>query len=81
MRFQVDRARSYLREGLPLINRLPGRVRVDIDLFARGGLRILEKIESIGYRVWETRPKLTKWDGATLVAQAVWRRIVAGRSR
>jgi squalene synthase HpnC len=81
MRFEVDRARSYLREGLPLINRLPGRVRVDIDLFTRGGLRILEKIESIGYRVWETRPKLTKWDGATLVAQAVWRRIVSGRSR
>lgn len=81
MRFEVDRARNYLQEGLPLIDRLPGRLRVDIDLFARGGLRILEKIEQIGYRVWETRPRLTKWDGATLAAQAVWRKAFAGRSR
>lgn len=74
MKFEVDRARKFLTDGLPLVERLPGRLQVDIDLFARGGLRILERIERIGFRVWETRPKVTKWDAAGLLAGALWRR-------
>ena len=74
MKFEVDRARSFLTDGLPLVQRLPGRLQVDIDLFARGGLRILERIEQIKYRVWERRPKVTKWDAARLLAGALWRR-------
>jgi squalene synthase HpnC len=60
MRFEVERARGLLLEGLPLVKALPGRLRVDIDLFARGGLAILDQIERIGYRVWETRPVVGK---------------------
>ncbi len=75
MTFEVDRAREWLQRGLPLIPRLPGRLQVDIDLFAHGGLRILERIESIGYRVWETRPKVTKVDAAQLLLAALWRRL------
>lgn len=75
MKFEVDRAREWLQSGLPLIPRLPGRLQVDIDLFAHGGLRILERIEAIGYRVWETRPKVTKFDAAQLLMAALWRRM------
>ena len=74
MKFQVDRARQYLQDGLPLIGHLPGRLQVDIDLFAHGGLRILERIESIGYQVWQTRPKVTKFDAVKLLAKALWRK-------
>ena len=77
MRFEVERARRFLIEGLPLVERLPGRVCVDIDLFARGGLRILDRIEAIGYRVWQTRPVVTKADFARLflscAGRALWR--------
>jgi squalene synthase HpnC len=73
MRFEVDRARGFLQSGLPLIPRLPGRLKVDIDLFARGGLRILERIEGIGYRVWETRPKVTKLDAARMLVGSLVR--------
>jgi len=73
MKFEVERAREWLQRGLPLIPRLPGRLQVDIDLFAHGGLRILERIEAIGYRVWETRPKVTKFDAAWLLLAALWR--------
>ncbi|WP_010585632.1 squalene synthase HpnC [Schlesneria paludicola] len=78
MKFEVDRARQFLRDGLPLVEQLPGRLQVDIDLFARGGLRILDRIESIGYRVWETRPKVTKWDALRLVAGALARKFARG---
>lgn len=73
LRFEVARAREYLKNGLPLVRVLPPKLQVDIDLFARGGLRILEKIEAQGYRVWERRPKVTKWDAARLVAGCWWR--------
>ena len=81
MKFEVDRARQFLIDGLPLIDRLPGRLQMDIDLFAHGGLRILKRIELIGYRVWETRPKVTKRDAVGLVMSALWRKIFRGRRR
>jgi len=79
LQFEVDRARQWLRDGLPLIPCLPGKLQVDIDLFARGGLKILDRTEGIGYRVWEQRPKVTKWDAAGLLCGAIcragWRKI------
>jgi squalene synthase HpnC len=73
MRFEVGRARSFLEEGLPLVERLPGRLQVDIDLFARGGLTILQKIAQIGYRVWDVRPTVTKRDALLLLGGALSR--------
>ena len=84
MRFEVDRAREFLKAGMPLVPRLPGRLQVDIDLFARGGLKILDRIEQIGYRVWEQRPVVTKRDAAGLLAGSLCRRFwrgVGGSSR
>jgi squalene synthase HpnC len=76
MKFEVDRAREFLTNGLPLVKRLPGKLQIDIDLFARGGLRILERIERIHYRVWETRPKVTKWDAVGLLCGAILRKFL-----
>ena len=73
MEFEVARARDYLKSGLPLIDVLPRKLRIDIELFARGGLCILDKIEAQGYRVWERRPKVTKWDAARLLVGCWWR--------
>jgi squalene synthase HpnC len=75
MRFEVERARAFLLAGLPLAARLPGRLQIDIELFARGGLKILERIERIGYRVWESRPVVTKVDFAGLFAGCVFRAV------
>jgi squalene synthase HpnC len=79
MRFEVARARQHLLDGLPLVEVLPGRLQIDIELFARGGLSILDQIERIGYRVWERRPAIAKREFATLFAKTlgrnVWRRI------
>jgi squalene synthase HpnC len=66
MKFEVARARQLLTNGLPLVKVLPWPLRVDIDLFARGGLCLLDRIERIGYRVWQKRPVLTKMDFARL---------------
>ena len=60
MRFQVERTRGYFRDGLPLIDRVNGSLRVDIALFSRGGIAILDKIEQLHYDTLRARPTLAK---------------------
>jgi squalene synthase HpnC len=67
MRFEVERARSLFHLGWPLVERMPADVRTDIELFVRGGLAILSKIEHLGYNVWQSRPVLTRWEKLGLV--------------
>jgi squalene synthase HpnC len=83
LRFEVERARDYFYRGMPLVERLPVAVRPDIDLFVRGGLAILRKIEKKRYNVWHRRPALAKWEKAALVTGALARRVhlTLGRSR
>jgi squalene synthase HpnC len=75
MRFQVQRTREFFERGLPLVERVPGIVRIDIELFIRGGQAILRKIERQGYNVWRQRPTLTRWDTGCLLAVALCRRM------
>jgi squalene synthase HpnC len=67
LRFEVERTRTFFHEGRPLLATLPAKIRPDIELFSRGGLAILEKIERQGYNVWQARPALSKWEKARLM--------------
>jgi phytoene synthase len=60
MRFQVDRARRMLIEGKPLVEKLAGRLRLEIAITVQGGLRILEKLENAHYDLFRHRP-VHKW--------------------
>lgn len=73
MRFEVARARALFDEGLALVPLVPADVQTDIELFARGGLGILRKIEEAGFDVWRARPVLSKREKVVLLAGAVWR--------
>lgn len=80
MRFEVDRARRLFAAGLPLIDRVGGHLRVDLALFTRGGLAILDKIEEQDYDTVFRRPTLDRREKAslflsTLISQR-WRRRV-----
>jgi squalene synthase HpnC len=75
MRFEVDRARELFRRGAPLPGLVPPDVRPDIELFLRGGLAVLRKIEEAGYDVWRARPALARWEKAALLGGALWRRL------
>lgn len=75
MAFEVQRARQFLLDGLPLVQQLPGRLQVDIDLFVRGGLKILDHIERQQYDVWKKRPVVTRSEGLGLLAKSLFRRL------
>ena len=71
LRFQVERARQMMLAGAPLGRRLPGRIGLELRLIIAGGLRILEKIEAVGYDVFRSRPLLTPTDWPLLLWRAL----------
>jgi squalene synthase HpnC len=60
MREAVDRARGLFLEGLPLVRMVRPRLALDLDLFSRGGMRVLEKIERRDYDVLSARPAISR---------------------
>ena len=71
LRFEVDRARELLERGRPLIERMPRALAVDVDLFNKGGLAILDRIEARGFDVLTSRPEVGKLAKLGLLARAV----------
>jgi phytoene/squalene synthetase len=62
MRFQCRRAREMMLSGRPLALAMPGRFGAELRLIVAGGLRILDKIDTVDGDVFRYRPKLGKWD-------------------
>jgi squalene synthase HpnC len=73
MREAVDRTRALFVAGLPLNRMVNKRLAVDLELFSRGGMRILDKIEQQGYDVLSRRPKISKAERVTLLLGTVAR--------
>lgn len=80
MRFEVGRAREWLRAGLPLVARIPGPLAVDVDLFGRGGSAILDAIERRRYDVLTSRPTLGKLTKLGLLVRASVGMLLARKS-
>jgi squalene synthase HpnC len=70
MKFEVARARDWFHKGLPLTKMVDKQLAIDIDLFGRGGLEILNAIERQGYDVLARRPAISKPRKLWLVARA-----------
>ena len=45
---------------MPLVKTVDRRLAFDLDLFSRGGMRVLEKIEQQNYNVLAARPAISK---------------------
>jgi len=71
MRFEVERAREWFAQGLPLAERVSRELALDIELFSRGGLEILNAIERQDYAVLGLRPAISKTRKLALVARAM----------
>ncbi len=56
----VDVAERLFRQGLPLIKMVDRRLSLDLDLFSRGGMKMLDKIRLQNYDVLKCRPHISK---------------------
>jgi squalene synthase HpnC len=71
MRFEVERARQWFAQGLPLVKMVNRSLALDLELFSRGGLAILQAIEKQDYDVLARRPSLSKFRKAELAMRAL----------
>jgi squalene synthase HpnC len=70
MKFELARAREWFDRGLPLVKKVNKELAIDIELFSRGGLEILNAIERQNFAVLGRRPVISKPRKLALVAHA-----------
>ena len=73
MKDAVDVAQDLFEQGLPLVGKLDRRLALDIDLFSRGGMRVLEKIRGLDYNVLQERPAIGKTERVRLLLSSLFR--------
>jgi squalene synthase HpnC len=71
MCFEVDRAESLFNDGAALIPMVSRRLGVDLALFRRGGLAILQHIRGLDYNVLTQRPKVSKLEQMGLFLRCI----------
>jgi len=76
MRFEVERARDWFRQGLPLVKAVDRELAIDLELFSRGGQEILNAIERQGFDVLRRRPVISKPRKLVLVLRAALGKLV-----
>lgn len=70
LKFEVERAREWFLQGLPLIAKVDRALATDIELFSCGGQEILNAIERQDYAVLGRRPVISKSRKLALVARS-----------
>lgn len=70
---QLDQAEGWLRSGAPLIGLMPRELRLDVALFVRGGLEILDAVRRQDFDVWTSRPVVSKMAKLRILAGCWWR--------
>jgi len=62
MDFEVKRTRALFREGAHLPEMVSGRLKYELRMTWHGGMRVLEKIEDMGFDTLNSRPHLATAD-------------------
>ncbi len=74
VRYEVARTRALFMRAAPLVEIVGADLAVELAITWHGGMRILDKIESVGARLFAERPQLKEHDKALVVARAIrWR--------
>ena len=74
MKEAVDVARALFLKGMPLADQVDRRLAIDLELFSRGGMRVLDKIEQQDYNVLAARPAISKMERVGLLLGVLTRR-------
>jgi phytoene synthase len=77
MRDLIARTRLLFAEGMPLAKMVDGRLRVDLEMFSRGGLAVLDAIGATGYDTLHHRPAIGKGKQARLLGRSLLSHLAA----
>jgi len=74
VRYEVARTRALFERARPLVDVVGSDLAVELALMWHGGMRMLDKIEHVGPRLFAERPQLGTSDKALVLARALaWR--------
>jgi squalene synthase HpnC/squalene synthase HpnD len=73
----ISSTRALFDQGLPLSQQVEGKLRVDLEMFSRGGMAVLEAIEAQGYDTLNRRPAVSKWKQGRLLAGTLVRNLIS----
>jgi squalene synthase HpnC len=71
MKDLIARTRTLFETGKPLSNLVDARLSVDLEMFSRGGLAVLDAIERAGYDTLHHRPSIGKGKQIRLLGRAL----------
>ena len=80
MEHLVAYTRTMLREGKPISSMVDPELATTLDLFRKGGESILDAIAAQGYDTLKQRPVVSKARKVTLLAGAVWAKLLGARA-
>lgn len=72
MDFQIDRARSMMAAGSPLVHELPGRIGFELRLIVASGFRMLDKLQRVRGNIFSRRPAIGKRDWPGIFVHALF---------
>jgi squalene synthase HpnC/squalene synthase HpnD len=81
MKDLIAQTRTLFAEGMPLARMVNGRLSVDLEMFSRGGLAVLDAIEAMGYDTLHHRPAISKSKQARLLGRALVMHLIGGSSK
>ena len=77
MKDLIARTRSRFEQGLPLAQQVEGRLRLDLEMFSRGGMAVLDAIAAQGYDTLNHRPSISKIKQAVLLGRVLLTQILS----
>ena len=72
----LARTRALFLQGAPLAKMVDSRFGVDLEMFSRGGIAVLDAIEAMGYDTLHRRPGISKLKQARLLGRTLVRHLV-----
>ena len=71
MKELIEYTRALFGKGMPLVKKVEGKLSVDLEMFSRGGLAVLDSIEAMGYDTLHRRPEVSKVKQVGLLGRAL----------
>ena len=81
MRDLIAETRKLFAQGEPLAKKVDRRLSVDLQLFSKGGIAVLDAIEDVGYDTLHRRPSISKGKQARLLGRALVTSAIASHRR
>ena len=77
MKSLIAKTRALFAEGAPLAKMVDARLSVDLELFSKGGIAVLDAIEEMGYDTLHRRPSIGKGKQVRLLGRALVTRAIS----